>query len=99
MLLISAVLAAQTIAALRLGSECAGWRSLRTVAVSGAHRGDNLNGSYEQLIDTRTGRYVTRWHSGDFSSSDGYDGTAPWERDFSGTSHVMDAPSAVAMAK
>lgn len=99
MIIIGAVLAAQTLAALRTSSECLGWRRLRTVAVSGMHRGDNLNGPYEQLIDTRNGRYVTRWRSGDFSSGDGYDGNAPWERDFSGTTHVMDAPSAVAMAK
>ncbi|HZZ00732.1 MAG TPA: PDZ domain-containing protein [Candidatus Baltobacteraceae bacterium] len=89
----------QTIAALREASGCSGWRLLRAVAVSGMHQGDNLNGSYEQLIDARSGRYVTHWHSGDFTSGDGYDGTAPWERDFSGTTHVMDAPSAVAIAK
>ncbi len=99
MLFVGAILAAQTIAALRSGSACASWRRLRTVAVSGFHRGDNLNGPYEQLIDARDGRYVTRWHSGDFSSRDGYDGRAPWERDFSGTTHVMDAPSAIALAK
>lgn len=89
----------QTIAALRTGSGCAGWRKLRSLALSGTHHGAGLNGSYEQLIDTRNGRYVTRWHSGDFDGGDGYDGVAPWERDFSGTTHVMDARSAVALAK
>lgn len=99
MFLIGAVLAAQTIAALRVGTQCAAWRQLRSVTISGTHHGDNLDGPYEQSIDTRNGGYVTQWHSGDFSSREGYDGTAPWERDFSGTTHVVDAPSAVAMAK
>lgn len=91
--------ASQTISALRAASACAGWRRLRTVAVSGTHRGDDLNGPYRQLIDTHDGRYVTHWQSGDLSSGDGYDGVAPWERDFSQTTHVMDAPDAVAIAK
>lgn len=63
------------------------------------HEGDNLNGPYQQLIDTRDGRYVTRWQSGDFVSGDGFDGVAPWERDFSRTTHVMDAPAVIAIAK
>ncbi|HEY1975107.1 MAG TPA: PDZ domain-containing protein [Candidatus Baltobacteraceae bacterium] len=96
---VTARAAAQTIAALRAASGCAGWRRLRTVAVSGTHRGDNLNGPYQQLIDTRDGRYVTRWQSGDFASGDGYDGVAPWDRDFSATTHVMDAPAVIAIAK
>ena len=89
----------ETIDALRSASGCSAWRRLQTVAITGSHQGDNLNGPYELLIDARDGRYVMRWHSGDLTSGEGYDGAAPWERDFSATTHVMDAPSAVAIAK
>ena len=89
----------RAVAALRTASGCSAWRRLGTLRIAGTHVGDGLDGPFQEIIDTRDGRYVETLKSGAFTQGDGFDGTRRWERDFSGTIHVKDAPSALAKAR
>ncbi len=91
--------APNVIAALRAASGCVAWGRLGTLEIAGTHVGGGLNGPFQDTIDTRKGRYLETWRSGGFTLGDGFDGMRSWERDFSGTIHIKDAPSALAKAK
>ena len=87
------------IEALRVSSTCEAWRRMGIVEIRGRHTGLGMSGSYVQVLDARDGRYVTTWRSGDLRSAGGFDGTSPWSVDFSGGTNVMNAPSAIALAR
>ena len=87
-----------TVVSLRAATGCVAWKHVAAFAIAGTHAGDGLGGTFETTIDARDGRSVSWWHSGDLTSADGYDGSLPWNRDFSEGTLVRNAPSARARA-
>jgi len=86
------------LAALRNASGCTAWGHLATLRVSGLEIADGLTGRFETTVDTRSGRSKEEMNRGPIREGDGFDGTAAWSRDFSGASHTLNAPDAVASA-
>jgi hypothetical protein len=90
--------AAHAIAALRLATMCAAWRRLGGVRIEGTRAGDGVQGRFSMRLDPQSGKWIEDWRSGNLSRGNGYDGGAPWERDFSATIHVMNGSLARANA-
>jgi len=90
--------ASRIVATLRDATGCRGWQGFTAVKIHGTHARDGLDGTYDAALDPKDGRSVTRWHSGDLSSADGYDGREPWSTDYAKGTLVMNAPSARATA-
>jgi len=71
----------------------------QTLAISGPYRGGELSGRFVELIDTKTGSSRRSVREGPFTSATGYDGNVGWSQDFSGGSHRLDSPDALALAR
>jgi len=87
-----------TLAALRNASGCAAWGHLATLRVGGVEIADGLTGRFKMIVDTRLGRSKEEMNRGPIREGDGFDGTTAWSRDYSGGSHTLNAPDAVASA-
>ena len=87
-----------TLAAVRNASGCTAWGHLANLRVSGVEIADGLTGRFKMIVDTRLGRSKEEMNRGPIREGDGFDGTTAWSRDYSGVSHVLNAPDAIASA-
>ncbi len=69
------------------------WHSDGTVVTGG------LNGSFDSIIDLRSGRSEGAFKLGPVEGADGFDGTHAWSRDPGGEVAALDAPEAVRRAR
>jgi len=86
------------LAALHNASGCTAWAHLATLRVSGLEIADGLRGRFRVIVDTRSGRSKEEMNRGPIREGDGFDGTTAWSRDYSGASHILNAPDAIASA-
>lgn len=89
---------ASSLAAFRGVSGCAAWGHLATLYVGGMEVADGLTGRFRKTLDTRSGRSKEEMTRGRLREGDGFDGAVAWSRDYSGASHVLNAPDARASA-
>jgi len=87
-----------TLAALRKASGCTAWGHLATLRVGGVEIADGLTGRFKMIVDTRAGRSKEEMNRGPIREGDGFDGTTAWSRDYSGASHILNAPDAISSA-
>jgi len=87
-----------TLAALRKASGCTAWGHLATLRVGGVESADGLMGRFKMIVDTRAGRSKEEMNRGPIREGDGFDGTTAWSRDYSGASHILNAPDAISSA-
>lgn len=75
------------------------WDGVRSLHETGALAAGGLNGSFQAIVDARSGRSSSSYKIGPVDGANGFDGTVGWNRAPGGEVATLDAPAAIRNAR